>query len=678
LSNRRYRSGKSSRKRVMKEIKKTSLIMAGAIVILAGAIFLGIKGVSSLSGYDREAAQTALDSGMEYRAKRDPRTARIELKNAVQEDPEWPVTRIALAEVMLMLFDAANARDELLTVIELGVKPHEVGYLLGKAYWLVGDYDNAKKALTDPKIKLKDYANSQRILGRVLIETGDVDGSRAAFDRALEKAPKDSMLWTDIGRFRFILGDQKGAIEAVELAVALDEDNYRALEFRGRLIRSQFGLVAALPWFERALEIRPDDISILTEYAATLGDAGRATDMLEVTREILALDRRNGRAYFMQALIAARARHYKLASRLLKKAGERENNTPSGLLLSAIIEYEQENYNRSVSLFRKLLERQPNNQRVIKLLSSAHLKAGAYEDAYESISRFNDFQGGDTYSNILAARSLEALDKRSEAANYIDKASNGEKNSIALVNANAPFETLRKEAQKKPKRADIVIPYIRALLAKGNNGQALGLANNLLKNNPGVADAHILVGDVQIRNGNVKAALENFQNARSIQFEQPLMLRLVDALKRVGDQKAAREILLTYLSNNPRDLMAQKLVADVYMDLGDATQASFWLESIRDRIGYNDTILLTKLARTYATLEQYDKAVKTARQAYIIDPSSVDTTRVYGYVLMREGKDAKSAVELLSKSKKLLPNDKGIIAELKEAEELLEKQSKEE
>ncbi len=67
------------------------------------------------------------------------------------------------------------------------------------------------------------------------------------------------------------------------------------------------GLVASLPWFEKGLKAAPDDLSLLGEYAATLGEIGRAKDMLRVTRHMIELDGENPRAFYLQAVLAARA-----------------------------------------------------------------------------------------------------------------------------------------------------------------------------------------------------------------------------------------------------------------------------------------------------------------------------------------------------------------------------------
>src|SRR3546814_9428223 len=74
--------------------------------------------------------------------------------------------------------------------------------------------------------------------------------------------------------------------------------NVDAIIFRGTLIRDQYGLRAALPWFRKALAIDRNNVPALGEYAATLGEIGRTRQMLALTRKMIALDPGNPRAFF--------------------------------------------------------------------------------------------------------------------------------------------------------------------------------------------------------------------------------------------------------------------------------------------------------------------------------------------------------------------------------------------
>src|SRR3546814_2054981 len=93
-----------------------------------------------------------------------------------------------------------------------------------------------------------------------------------------------------IARFRLARGDQGGAGIAAGRAVRINPRNVDAIIFRGTLIRDQYGLRAALPWFRKALAIDRNNVPALGEYAATLGEIGRTRQMLALTRKMIALD----------------------------------------------------------------------------------------------------------------------------------------------------------------------------------------------------------------------------------------------------------------------------------------------------------------------------------------------------------------------------------------------------
>src|SRR3546814_2274877 len=95
--------------------------------------------------------------------------------------------------------------------------------------------------------------------GQAVARLGDEDAAAAEFANAIEAAPRDTDVWTDVARFRRANGDLAGAIVAADKAVSFDAKDVAALTLRGELTRSPYGLRAALPWFDRALEIRSEE-----------------------------------------------------------------------------------------------------------------------------------------------------------------------------------------------------------------------------------------------------------------------------------------------------------------------------------------------------------------------------------------------------------------------------------
>ena len=72
--------------------------------------------------------------------------------------------------------------------------------------------------------------------------------------------------------------------------------------------------------YEAALQRDPWHHDALIEYAATLGDAGRTRAMLDATRRALQARPASPQAYYLQAVLAARAGSYGLARSLLQRS----------------------------------------------------------------------------------------------------------------------------------------------------------------------------------------------------------------------------------------------------------------------------------------------------------------------------------------------------------------------
>ena len=654
-------------------IRKPLAYIIGGLLAVAALVALG---TILFRERGQAAAESAYARAEDHYDAHDLRAARIELMNAVKANPRWAPALIAQASVALELFDGATAKIALESAIRRGTEQIEVQHLLGHAVWLTGDAERAEKLLANGDIPKANRAYALRILGRVRMGQGNFDGAQAAFDQALEIASNDSSLWTEIARFRFVSANHAGAIEASDKAVALDSQNIRALEFRGQMVRSQFGLAAALPWFERALAINQDDIPLLEEYAVTLGELGRNRDMLAQARKILSLNSHNGRAYYMQAVIAARAGDYKLAQRILNLAGSAINETPGAMLVSAVSEYELGNYSTSADILGRLSAMQPGNLRVRRLLARAKLRAGQHLDALDTIKPLVAAGDANAYDALLAARAFEAEGERRRAAAGLSDASRPFIRKAKPLPERLSITAAADGAKRNPNNARYVIPYIRALLLQGKNNAALVQAKRLQARNPGVADSHMLVGDVQAARGDYRAAITAYQRSREIEFSEAVMLRLVDSYRRQKRFRNANEVLGAFLYFNPNNLSAQRLTAYLFLDDARWAEAIPLLERLRQRVGYNDSILNANLARAYSGVNRHEDAAFNAAAAYRVDPANPMVTLVYAQVLLKSGERPKAAVELFVKAGALMPGNVDVAKGLKKARAAFAKQKR--
>ena len=302
-------SRKRSRSRSSGFGLRALLVIGGALAVLATVL---IGWLTLVPGRMSKAEAAEATARAEALLKADNATGARDLAaQAVRGDPDNEAAHIVLARALLALQDGVGAEGEIQRAVDAGYDPRAVPQWRAEAWVLQGKTDKAAAEADKAPPKLHVYG--LRIRARALLAQADFAGARNALDEAQHLAPNDAGVWTDIGRFRFTAGDLLGAAEASDRAVKLAPGYVDALILRGEVVRNQYGLVAALPWFEQALKRDPARHDALIEYAATLGDAGRTIDALAATRRALAARPGSAQAFYLQAVIAARAGNFDLA-----------------------------------------------------------------------------------------------------------------------------------------------------------------------------------------------------------------------------------------------------------------------------------------------------------------------------------------------------------------------------
>jgi tetratricopeptide (TPR) repeat protein len=183
-------------------------------------------------------------------------------------------------------------------------------------------------------------------------------------DPARAQDPGDPAYWVALARSRYRAGEHLAALDATEQALAIGPDHGPALLLRALLVRDAHGFAASLPWFEAAIKADPRNADARAEYAAALGDSGRAQAMLAAVRELAAIAPDDPRVFYLQAVLAARGHDWALSRSLLERSGMAANGVPAAMLLDAVIALEEGNPDSATATLEALSARQPANIRV--------------------------------------------------------------------------------------------------------------------------------------------------------------------------------------------------------------------------------------------------------------------------------------------------------------------------
>lgn len=446
---------------------------------------------------------------------------------------------------------------------------------------------------------------------RLAVRSGDLAEAGRLYDEARKLEPESPGLWVDIARLRFRGGEHLIAIEAADYALQLDPQYAPALLMRAQLVRDANGLAESLPWFEAAASADPQNAEILGDYAATLGDLGRYTDMLAVVHELGDIAPTYPPLHYLQAVLAARAGDPVLASTLLSRSGLRNNGVPAAMMLDAIVDLQQGNADTAAETLEQLGQMQPGNMRVSELLASALWLGGRDREIVDRFAAFAERSEASPYLVMLVGRSLERLGDRRRAIPYILRAqqtSNGGQFVLDGAGGGSSLPSVTAE--------------LRNLSGNGDRSAARSQAEQLLRRFPYSGDAHLLAGDTALLGGDAEGALELYTVAASVRRSWPLARKIIAAYRQIGDNRAADALLARYIAGDPQNTSALLLLAQRSAQREDWLRVEVLLDTAAQLGAGNDLQVLALRAQAARALGRADDAARFEAQRRLLAPGN--------------------------------------------------------
>ena len=601
----------------------------------------------------------SLADGVQTLASGNYSAARNNAQAASRDGAQRAVAEAVLARAYLELGDGGAAEAALIRARDAGMPADRLHQLQAHARLLQGDPDGAlaEAAKTTPRYA----AYAIRVRALALAAKGDIVGAQTLLQSVLERAPRDAAAWTTLGRIRYDAGDIGGAADAATHAAALAPWEPAALVLQGEVVRSRYGLAAALPWFDAALKRDAYYPPALIDLAATSGDLGHYADMLSSARALTAARPGDRYALYFQAVLAARAGRLDLARSLLSLTGTAANDLPGAILLGGAIDYAQGKDEQAIGKWRRLQRMQPLNIGVRRLLASALLRSGDAAGAREMLRPIVLRGDADAYSLRLAARAFEATGDRAGAAALIDRAQAGTPAAAPAFASADDLGTLQAGAAQAPNDPTYAIGVMRGLIDQGDEAGAIAKARMLVAASPGAPAAQLALGDALVAAGKYGDAVAPYARAADLAFDEPTMLRLVDADGRAGHARDAAATLALYLAQNPQSATARALLGHLQVVGGQFDAAIETLEAVRAVTGTRTVALLADLAVAYAGAGEGDVARRYAAAAYALAPMNAGVADAYGVALAADG-DTDGARQLIGKAASLAPRDPAIAA----------------
>ena len=610
------------------------------IVHIACVTAAVVAGLAACSGKTPEALVT---SAKEYLAKNDLNAAIIELKNALQKDPNLPEARFLLGTALLDRDDPVGAEIELRKAKDLGRPDEEVLPLLVRALLLQGKNERVIRDYGDVELaKPSAFAELKTVVATAYASQRDVARTQASLDEALRAVPGFGPALLVQARLKAADGRTETALALVDEVLAKDPRSYEAHHLKGSLLLSaKADAAGALESERRALSLRKNWLPAQAAMLEILvsqqeRDAARAQ-----LAELKKAHPGHPQTTYFEALIAYLDGNYKSARDLIQQALKAASENERVLLLAAAIEMQAGSLVQAESFAGKALSRSPQSPAPRRLLARIQLRSGASAKAHETLAPLLARPDADVETlNVAGQIALQSGDLKSAEAHFsraagLDPKDANARTALAMAqmrkgNVQAGIAQLE-EVASTDKGVDADLAIISARLRQADYGAALRAIDSLERKQPGSSLAAELRGEVFVASQDFAAARRSFEKALSIDpssFAAAAGLSNLDMRDKKPEE--ARKRFDKLLAADPKHLAARLAVANVRAAAGASVDEVSSLLSETIKLNPDETAPRVFLVDWLLRDRDYQAALSAAQEAAAALPNRSEVLDALG------------------------------------------------
>lgn len=554
----------------MKEhvMKKRSSVITNAISAALLATLLG-----ACNGGDNP--ETMIASSKDFLAKNDSKAAVIQLKNALQKNPNLGEARFLLGKALLESGDAAGAEVELRKAIELRFSVDQAIPLLaqallamGQAKKVIDEFAGAELPPGEPRASLKT------ILSSAYAAQGNHDAAQATLSAALTSKPDYAPALLADARNRATIRKFDEAQVIIDSVLTREPRNHEALLLNGSLQAAKGNIDDAIVFYRKAVESKP---ASLLAHSAVISSLFQQQKFGEADKQIEALKKvapKHPQTIYLEAQASYQRKDYKTTRELIQQLLKIAPNNPNTLQLAGATEYQLKSYIQAEAHLSKALQQHPDLPQARKLLASSYLRAGQPSKALSTLQPVLDKIDKDSAMLSLAGEVFLQNGDAKRAGEYFAKASKmdpenaAKKTSLALArmaqgNASDAITDLEQIAlSDKGTTADLAL--IATYLRTNQNDKALKAIDGLERKQPDNPTTHNLRARTLLAKKDIPSARASFEKALAINpafFSSAASLAALD----LADKKPenARKRFDSVLAADPKNMQALLALAEL-------------------------------------------------------------------------------------------------------------------
>ena len=232
---------------------KISRIKITAAIISGTMLFMGMTACGKT-----QTSETLVNEAKQYQQKGDNKAAIIQLKNALQKNPDDVDARYLLGTSYNEIADFQSAEKELRKALSLGMSSAKVSPDLGKTLLMQGKFQMVLDEIKQISGE-KESAEISSLRGNAYLALGKGKEAKESFEQALKIKPDFPDALIGLARHSITEKNIDAATHFSEQAVTKNPQNAYALLFKGDLLRAQGKIEPALAVYDQVLKLQPDN-----------------------------------------------------------------------------------------------------------------------------------------------------------------------------------------------------------------------------------------------------------------------------------------------------------------------------------------------------------------------------------------------------------------------------------
>ncbi len=552
------------------------------IAPLALSLALAFSASVPLSGCDRSAhlsVEEHIERAKDFQSKGNTRASILELKNAVQKDPNNAQARWLLGNTYLEMRLGGEAETQLDKAVKFGINPKSARIPIARAQLYQGNFQQILDTL--PAVDTEEPGILVQILdlrGNALLGLGKYPEGCQLFDRAIQVDQSFAPGYLGRARCEYSAGRVDAAVASTKQATILDPHRLESWYLLGDLYRAIKRPDDALAAYDHALTIKAQDFDAIAYKAMTLLSINR---MKEAEVEIKRLNSLRPHALLAKYLTAYLYYQEKKNNEAINLLQEVLKDNPDNLqanLLYGTINYALKNDEIALSSFNKVLSTTELPEARL-LLAATQLRMGANADVVKTLEPLLA-QRNNAKAFLLAGQATLNLGEFERGMAYLNQASTLDPKDTIIRGTLAQTQLLTGDQQgvqglESVITADPDEPQAYLLLAtsqvsKADFKGALATLQKMTLAQPANALPPVLMGRIYLMQRNPAAARKAFEQSLALNAS---FLPAVSALANLDIEEKkpaeARERFKHILAKSPDNLGALMGQARIALTLGD-------------------------------------------------------------------------------------------------------------